>query len=151
MSATFAFYKGKTRLTDRIIQAATRSSYSHIEILEAAPINGAAFCIAASKRDGETVRVKRIYFEPDRWDFVTVRHLDAGRVWSQAITFLGTPYNAFGALLTVTPFHYRPLHLHKVFCSELTALVCDLPNPHRWTPGAFYQWAVFLEAEPALV
>jgi len=62
MPATFAFYR------------ADCSPYSHVELLQAAPMAGEAMCISASKRDGNKVRSKRIAFKPGHWDFIEVPH-----------------------------------------------------------------------------
>lgn len=128
---TFAFYIGEGTWRDRLIRWATRDMESHIEYV-VGDLSETNYCISASKRDGNRVRGKTITWKPDHWVFFTVPGDDA-RVHDRLLAEMGKPYDALGAVLTVTPFRR---HIEgKWFCSELMAHALELPTPHWYTPG----------------
>jgi len=133
MPTTFAFYRAPGDWRDRLIRAATCSPYSHVELLQAAPMAGEAMCISASKRDGNKVRTKRIAFKPGHWDFINMPNLCAAQCWRRATMHLDAPYDTIGAILTVTPIGTS--RRGNWFCSELLGHAADIPQPHTLTPG----------------
>jgi hypothetical protein len=137
MPVTFAFYIAPGGWRDRLIRAATGYPESHVEMLVIPEIKHSNLCISASKRDGNRVRQKAIFWKPDHWSFVTVPGLHGGDCLSRAIRHLGRPYDVLGAVLSVTPLSWG--RAERWFCSELMAHAVGLAHPHRYTPGSFRQ------------
>jgi hypothetical protein len=136
---TLAFYKGVGDYRDWVVRKATRSIYSHVELVTTPDTQTVpSLCISASKRDGNRVRSKVIDFRehPDHWDFLVVDH-PRREVIERVREHEGRPYDAIGAVLTVTPIvTSRP---GKWFCSELIGYALGLPQPHTLTPGKLYE------------
>lgn len=129
---SLAFYRGAGRIDDRIIRAATRSEFSHVELVRN---HGQPDClsISASGRDGG-VRIKKIAFDPDRWKVVKVLGWVPDTAWGRAAMHIGEAYDYRGILMS----HALPLRRHdpsRWFCSELCAHALGIKQPHRLAPG----------------
>lgn len=127
-----AFYKGRTRLFDRLIQWWTRGPYSHCEVATHRSGSGAAWCISASFLD-KGVRGKWIYLDPSRWDIVSVSSVDTAVAHEWLAKHLGRRYDLAGLL----GFIWRP-HAgsrRKWFCSEACAAILGLKEPWRFDPN----------------
>ncbi len=120
-----AFYKGRTRLFDRLVQWWTRGPYSHCEIV----IDG--LCHSSSWLDGG-VRVKSIDLASGRWDLVDIEadlvvNEAAVRAWFAQ--HAGQQYDLAGLLGFVLP--WRTEDRRRWFCSEACAEA--LWYPRSWT------------------
>ena len=130
-----AFYRGTGDWADRIVRFATRSAYSHCELIrcETRPKLGMTVeCLSASRRDGG-VRLKRIELVPAKWCILEVSWAPEG-TWDRAAEKLGAPYE-FWSLVTTHLFNFRRGDRHKWFCSELIAYALRLDMPHAYSPG----------------
>lgn len=134
---TFAFYKAQGSWRDALIRWATGSPYSHVEfVLNGPDKNGDAICISASKRDGNIVRVKLFWMDPNHWDFVTVDG-DYDKARKVALAQVGRPYSVLAAVLSVTPLSVKIPW--GTFCGDQMGLIAGLDNPHTLNPEEFYQ------------
>ena len=80
-----AFHGGKGRAMDRVIAWATRSRFSHCELLRAERMPAAGethTCVGASLMDGG-VRIRAIVFDAGKWYFVHVPWAPA-ETWERA-------------------------------------------------------------------
>lgn len=134
-----AFYTGKGNLVDRVIRMATRSPYSHVELVRGGISNDSPrtlHSISASARDGG-VREKMIGFQVGRWEFMPIESWGSDQVWHRAEAELGRPYDYLGILLNFTV----PIRRHlrgSWFCSELCGHALGIDQPHLLSPGALY-------------
>lgn len=129
-----AFYKGRTRLFDRLVQWWTRSPYSHCELVFGILPNGQAECATSSKMDGG-IRIKLMELNPGRWDLVDIPWADEGaaRDWFQL--HLGEGYDVQGLLGFIAPISGRG---SKWFCSEACAAALGYPDSWRFSPGILH-------------
>ncbi|MGB3407674.1 MAG: hypothetical protein WBA67_09280 [Jannaschia sp.] len=130
-----AFYRGHGTLADRIVRYATRSPFSHCELIRTSitPRRGDTVrCISASGRDNG-VRIKDITLEDGKWDIYAVpwAPLDA---WDRAEAQLGQPYELWAMILSQL-LNFRRHSRGKWFCSELVAHALGLNMPHAKSPG----------------
>ncbi|UWQ17836.1 hypothetical protein [Jannaschia sp. M317] len=130
-----AFYRGKGTIADRITRMATRSPFSHCELIrtEVTPQRGdTVTCISSSGRDGG-VRVKEITLEDPKWDIYAVpwARQDA---WDRAEAQLGKPYELWTMIISQL-FNFRRHSRAKWYCSELVAYALGLSMPHAKSPG----------------
>ncbi|WP_308917567.1 hypothetical protein [Jannaschia sp. LMIT008] len=134
-----AFYKARGTWLDLAIRLATRSRYSHVELVEAdrTPRDGnTALCLSASARD-RGVRIKPITFDPGKWDFVTVPWARAD-AWDRARRELGCPYDYEAAGLL--PWIRIGTHAERRwFCSEICAHALGYAVPDRYCPGGLHR------------
>lgn len=135
----YAFYTGdpgwRKGWRDKLIRWATGHPASHVEYVVGGVLGKSNVCISASKRDGNRVRSKPITWKPDNWVFVEVEGDDKA-IYKRMIAECGKPYDTLGAVMSVTPFSR-----HKVgawFCNELAGYGLGIQNPHRGTPGSFF-------------
>ncbi|WP_224826303.1 hypothetical protein [Cognatishimia sp. MH4019] len=137
MAVTLAFYKGRAktrwhRFQDASVRLATRSRYSHVELIAGTALHGVTTqCLSASGRDGG-VRVKRILLKPESWDLVELR-IDPVNPAQFIHDRIGAQYDYKGILLSqvlALGRHYES----RWFCSEICAAALDLPNPQRVSP-----------------
>lgn len=134
-----AFYTGKGNLVDRVIRIATRSPYSHVELVHGSISNNSlrtSWSISASARDGG-VREKSIEFQAGRWEFLPIEGWSDDQIWIRAEAELGRPYDYLGILFNFTV----PIRRHlrgSWFCSELCGHALGIDQPHRLSPGGFY-------------
>lgn len=137
MTVTLAFYKGPTGLFGRLIRAATKSPYSHVELIAGDAYYGQLTeCYSSSETDGG-VRMKSICLDGEEWDLITLLHYP-----STAANFIqqkaGQKYDWLGILLS----QVFPLARHRKnrwFCSEICAAALGFEQPHRYSPGALYE------------
>ncbi|MGR3435744.1 MAG: hypothetical protein ACU0CO_12780 [Shimia sp.] len=140
MSVELAFYRGAGRLDDRLVRWATRSEFSHVELVWERAGGSTGNAISASGRDGG-VRAKAIEFHPDRWSFVELlpwAPLRGLRPAAEAL--IGAPYDYAGILLTFAV----PIRRHTIgayTCSEFCAELLGLEEPHLYSPGDLWRVA----------
>ncbi|WP_299647189.1 hypothetical protein [uncultured Jannaschia sp.] len=130
-----AFYRGTGDWADRIVRFATRSAYSHCELIwsETRPKLGTTVeCLSASRRDGG-VRLKQIELKPAKWCVYDVTWAPDG-TWDRAADKLGAPYELW-SLVTTHLFNFRRGDRDRWFCSELIAYALRLDMPHAYSPG----------------
>lgn len=129
-----AFYVGKGRLWDKVVRLATRSRYSHVELV----LPGGLW-VSSSPRDGG-VRAKRINPKPGHWEFVVIpAHISASIMARMGTVPFGARYDWLGAFCTVLcPF--RAEKRRRWFCSELVATLIGAPRPWRMTPKRLAAW-----------
>lgn len=143
MSIEIAFYKGRKRFGDRVIQWWTRSPYSHCEVVTHRRSDGAAWCISSSWVDGG-VRGKWIALDPTRWDLVQMPGVDSAGAHLWLAQHAGQGYDFIGLL----GFVWRPIagSARRWFCSEACADIVELEEPWRLSPGALRHVARVLAA-----
>lgn len=126
-----AFYKGRARLFDRLIQWWTRGSYSHCEVATHRSASGAAWCISSSYLDGG-VRGKWIVLDPAKWDVIAIP-IDSAYAHSWLAAHVGARYDWLGLL----GFVWRPQTgaLRRWFCSEVASHLLGLPQSWRFSPN----------------
>ncbi len=145
-----AFYRGRGTWVDRVIRVATRSPYSHVELILSPhrPVEGdidrPAF--SASGRDGG-VRCKTIAFDLAKWDFVPVVWADEARLHHAIQTYSGLRYDYLGLLFSQI-FNLRRDAPDRWFCSETVAWILDLPFPSALSPGDLSAWVARLNKLP---
>lgn len=141
-----AFYKARGNIIDRAIRLATRSPYSHVEILIGCDcIPDGAFswpAFSASGRDGG-VRTKLVTFDDGAWDFIPAPWAREGRIRMAQATQCGLRYDWLGLILSQV-LNLRRGSSRRWFCSELAAWALDLPTPSALSPGDLANWAKFL-------
>lgn len=127
-----AFYRARGTWVDWSIRVASRSIYSHVEIVGVNPLCGeAVLSWAATKRDGGRVRVRTILFNPAHWDVVHVK----GGDWGTVLGAVGRPYDTLGAVLSAPRGRVgRPSETHE-FCSGLAARAVGLSEWWTYSPG----------------
>lgn len=128
-----AFYRGGTTWLDFAIRMATRSKYSHCEVLFTDNY------WASSSYDMRGVYCRQ-YIPIDTWDYIAVKlpyGAEAVRYYCESL--VGAPYDYYGAVRFVLPV--VPERLDSWFCSELCACVLVLggvklkQRPAWYSPG----------------
>lgn len=125
-----AFYKGKTRLFNRLVSWYLRGNYSHCEAIINTTADGYSLCASSSFMDGG-VRLKFIKLDPEHWDVVDVPGSSAAAYeWTKERD--GDGYDLLGLL----GFAWRRQSGDKTkwFCSESVAAMLGLPEPWRFDP-----------------
>jgi hypothetical protein len=129
-----AFYKGRTRLFNRLVSWWTRGPYSHCELV-VSQLNTGALCWSSSFLDGG-VRLKVIALDPAHWDLVDL-HLTPGQAaaaeqWFEAHE--GQPYDVLGLF----GFLWRPFsqEKNKWYCSDAVAAALGMRDPWRFDPNS---------------
>jgi hypothetical protein len=127
-----AFYRGRARLFDRLIQWWTRGPYSHVEVVTHRSNSGAAWCISSSWMDGG-VRGKWMVLNPARWDVIVLPDIDSAVAHRWLAQHAGSGYDWAGLL----GFVWRPVagDARRWFCSEAGADICGLLEPWRFNPN----------------
>lgn len=138
---TLAFYKGRgttlwQRLQDWGIRFATRSPYSHVELIPGrAEFDQPNTCLSSSGRDGG-VRETQITLKRAHWDLV-----DMPDQPDEIADFIrqrsGARYDYLGIVFS----QILSLGRHdsaKWFCSEICAAALGMPNAQRISPQALY-------------
>ncbi|MCK4790749.1 MAG: hypothetical protein KAV87_43840 [Desulfobacteraceae bacterium] len=137
---SLAFYVGQGRIEDRLIRFATRSPYSHVELVEASGTQYVTYktarAISSSQRDGG-VREKRIHFGAGRWVFLPVGDWANIYAWERATAEIDRPYDYVGILFSQVFALHRQSN-NKWFCSELCGHALGLTIPHTLSPGGLY-------------
>lgn len=138
-----AFYKANSTFTDKIIGWATKSPYTHVElVVEPIPYiehldrtEYRYLCIGSSGRDGG-VREKIIDLDSEKWEIVDCPWINETHLMLLKIQ-LGKKYDMKGIIFS----QMLSLSRHKKnrwFCSELIAWGLKLNNPQRVSPGDLY-------------
>ena len=121
-SMMLAFYKAKhgTKI-DKIVAAAIRSKYSHVELVFSDGI-----CFSASPRD-KGVRFKAINLDNGKWDLYKIdKQFYEEMLKKQVKRFEGQPYDTLGAIGSGIGI---PLYsTKKKFCSLIIACIFQLDN-----------------------
>lgn len=125
-----AFYRGRHRLFDVLVQFWQRCPFSHCELIlhEVADV---AECASASWLDGG-VRTKVIHLDPAHWDVIDV-WADPLAVANWLDMHRGDKYDLLGLL----GFVWRPIkgRGRKWFCSEAVAAMLGFDEPWRFDVG----------------
>lgn len=129
-----AFYKGRTRLFDRVTQLWLRGNYSHCELVLETDATGRYVCASSSMMDGG-VRVKHMTLNPDHWDVVSVSG-SADAAWAWLRKHEGAGYDYLGLL----GFVARALGHHpgRFICSEAVAEMLGMADGWRFDPCSLY-------------
>jgi len=141
-----AFYKGRSRLFDRLVRWWTRSPYSHVELVLSVSEDGMAECASSSFLDGG-VRVRWMRLDGSRWDVVELPGFDAdaARVWFAE--HLGEGYDVLGLLGFVWPVRHRR---RRWFCSEAIVEALGAPDSWRYSPALLASAVLWIRsASPA--
>ncbi|MEL6587359.1 MAG: hypothetical protein AAFQ50_11975 [Pseudomonadota bacterium] len=130
-----AFYRGKGTFADKVVKFATRSPFSHCELIrsDTKPRRGETHtCISASGRDGG-VRIKDIELKDPKWDIYAVPFARPD-TWDRAAAELGKPYELW-TMFASQLFNFRRNSRNRWYCSELVAHALRLRMPHAKSPG----------------
>lgn len=124
-----AFYKGRKRLTNRVIADLTGGPFSHVEaVLEMYP-NGWALCVSASMMDGG-VRAKLINIGTADWVVVTAKTgATEDRAWQWFWLHSGYKYDYTGAMSYRVPFLRE--QRKKKYCSEAVSEMLGLEESNH--------------------
>jgi hypothetical protein len=140
---TLAFYKGRGdglwfRFQDWAIRFATRSIYSHVEMISGrAELGETSQCWSSSGRDGG-VRMANITLKPGHWDLVELAdEPDELTDFIQERAFPKKKYDYIGIVLSqiLSLGRHNP---DKWFCSEICAAALGIPNAQRMSPQSLY-------------
>ncbi|XWN29968.1 MAG: hypothetical protein ROR55_21100 [Devosia sp.] len=132
MAVTLAFYRGRGTVLDRLIRWATRSRYSHVEmVLTRNP--GVWDMVGASPRDGG-VRRHTLRPKMGHWDLVEVRHHDPKAVQEFALGKVGERYDWLAIALTHI-LALRRERRNRWLCTELVAHALGEPELAHLSPG----------------
>ncbi|KIT17426.1 hypothetical protein [Jannaschia aquimarina] len=145
-----AFYKGRGEWKDTVtrlmtvaqfavIRKASRSHYTHCELVAAAgiPDDGeVAWSVSSSGRD-KGVRVKPIAFKKENWDFVPLPFADYD-AWDLAVEHAGKPYD-YKAMWLSHLFAFNREDPEKWFCSEICAHALRIEMPNALSPGGLFR------------
>ena len=129
-----AFYKGRTRLFNRLVSWYLRGSYSHCELVLQTSPDGVSLCASSSFMDGG-VRLKHIVLDPAHWDLVEAGGSPA-KAWAWTV---GREHDGYD-LLGLLGFMWRRQagEQHKWFCSEAVAAMLGYSEPWRFDPMNLY-------------
>lgn len=126
-----ALYKGKGKVGNALIRWWTRSIYSHCELVVG------ELSYSSSLRDGG-VRVKRIDFDSDHWDFIDLPWVSAAQVIAYAEKTRNEPYG-WRDLIWRQIFN-RPGDSYGHFCAEWCGAAMGLPNPQSFSPATLGEY-----------
>jgi hypothetical protein len=129
-----AFYKGRTRLFNRLVSWWLSGPYSHCELVIWTNPQGLSLCISSSFMDGG-VRSKWMALDPEHWDLVPVTGSTArAMVWLDANK--GAGYDVLG----LVGFFWRRVtgDRRKFFCSEAVAAMLGFAQAWRMDPMNFW-------------
>lgn len=135
-----AFYKGRTRLFNRLVSWYDKSPYSHCElVLDTAT----GLCGSSSFMDGG-VRTKVIDLDSGHWDVVDIggseQALEAAHLWFA--THNGQGYDVLGLLGFL--WRRQTGQQSKWFCSEAVAAALGMPEAWRLDPATLHAIATQL-------
>ena len=126
-----AFYKGKTRIFNRLVSWWLRGNYSHCELVLSTNSLERSECVSSSFMDGG-VRTKYMTLNPEHWDFVDVQANEAF-VRSWLAYHEEDRYDVLGLLGFV--WRRESGHQDKWFCSEAIAEALGLNESWRYKPN----------------
>ena len=125
---TVAFYKGQTRVFNKLVSWWTRGPYSHTELV----VDGVWY--SSSFLDGG-VRAKRIEFDPEHWDLIELPDADAASAVKWFEDHAGQKYDVLGLAGFVV--RSLPDDRWKYFCSEAVAAALGFDEAWRLDPNTF--------------
>ena len=131
-----AFYKGHGQLLDRVIRWVTRSSFSHVEILRAAPAGSVDELEVRAWSSSGGVREKLITFKSQNWELVAIPWAGPAAI-DRVIAEIGNPYD-YAGLLGSQALNLRRHRRDQWFCSEICAHALELSAPQELSPGGLY-------------
>lgn len=134
-----AMYKAKGNWVDRLVRFATRSKYSHCEIV-IQTTQTEYDCYTSSPRDGG-VRRKIMRLPKDKWDLVEI-DLNQAKVREFYNKTINKKYDLIGAVGTVLPL---PQRQSRYFCSEWIAELLDFDKPHKYSPQKLLEKILILK------
>lgn len=129
-----AFYKGRSRLFNRLVSWYLRGPYSHTELILATDAQGNSTCASASFLDGG-VRIKTMRLDPDHWDILPVSG-DSVRAWGWLADHEQQGYDVLGLLGFV--WRRQAGSQSRWFCSEAIAAMLGWPEAWRLDPMALW-------------
>lgn len=134
---TIAFYKGRTRLFNRLVSWWTRGIYSHCELLYNPTLqlkDGKQWVCSSSHAD-KGVRIQEITWHAENWDLVTIEG-NCGEAVEWFRRHLGEPYDVPG----LAGFVARRVRHSKRrwFCSEACAEAIGMPESWRFDPNTLH-------------
>ena len=129
-----AFYKGRTRLFNRLVSWWLNGPYSHAELILSTDKNGVSECASSSFMDGG-VRVKHMKLDPERWDIVPVTGSKA-HAMNWLIQHEDDRYDTFGLLSLV--WRRGEGSPDKCWCTESIADMLGYSEPWRFDPMTLY-------------
>lgn len=145
MTFRAAFYRGTqpgiSGAYNYVVRSWCLSPYSHVELIFSDGMAG-----SASFADGG-VRLKRIEFSPERWDFIELpAHLEpAARAWFEL--HKDAKYDLLGNLqFILAPFGQAE---RRWFCSEACAAALGFPDPWRYDPPTLASALSLISTQPA--
>jgi len=131
MTFRLAFYKAEGGLHNKVIRWWDCGKYSHVELVFSDGMSA-----TATVRDGSQVRMKRINYDPAKWDFIELpASLEAQARHFYAQT-KGMKYDLIGQLrFAVAP--YKGVR-SRYWCSEWVAAALGMADPWRYGPNGLY-------------
>ena len=129
-----AFYKGRTRLFNRLVSWWLNGPYSHAELILDTDRDGYAACASSSFLDGG-VRLKYMRLDPEHWDIVDVQG-DKATAWAWLKEHDGDQYDTFGLMGLV--WRRGKGNPDKVWCTESVAAMLGYDEPWRFDPMTLY-------------
>lgn len=122
----FAFYKGNSRLFNKLVRWKTEGIYSHCE----AQFGENSF--ASSSFMDKGVRFKNIILNPEHWDVIEVPGIDEQKVHNWFMEHLGQPYDVRGLINFIIPVG----NSKGWFCGEALAASLGINEPWRLDPNS---------------
>ena len=133
MIARIAFYKGDGDIIDKLIRWYTNSKYSHCELVLG------DIWISSSQRTGKLVE-RKLNVVDGHWDYIDI-NISNHRLDLLKEIYLGRSYDYIGILFSqILPMNIEAPN--RLFCSEWCAMVLDLDNPNKYSPGDLYKYLV---------
>ena len=128
-----AFYKGRTRLFNRLVSWWLNGPYSHAELILS--VDGdVCECASSSFLDGG-VRTKRMRLDPEHWDVVNVSG-DVAKARAWLLDHEDDRYDTFGLLGLV--WRRGKGSDTKVWCTESVAAMLGYNEAWRFDPMTLY-------------
>ena len=129
-----AFYKGRKRLSSRLVSWWLGGVYSHCELILKVDPEGVSHCASASFLDGG-VRLKLMRLDPAHWDVLPVGG-DPSYAYAWLLEHEEESYDILGLL----GFAWRRQQgaQNRWFCSEAVAAMLGWPNPWRLDPMSLW-------------
>lgn len=131
-----AFYKGRSKLSNRAVSWWTRGAYSHCELV----VDG--WCYSSSVMD-KGVRRKLIDMDSGHWDLIELPWADAEfvRDYFDKTDHLGY---GWGALVTSQFLNLGIGYADSQFCSEWCANALQIPNASAYSPQTLLELCEFI-------